>query len=335
MQQAPLTIASFRLEKTGLVPLGTPTFENWLACGRFLKNAEKSIQFWIGDWLIYGEEHYGKTDYEKAIQETGLSYQTLRDYKWVATALPLLIRNDKLGFHHHRAVASLPQKTQTQFLDKAALGGWPLPKLKQEKYRYQLEQTRPVHVLSFPSPSRLLVGEPVALLQTLPSQSLDLVITAPDFASLSSAALADTLLLLSDKVKINSHIYIFCNRFEYPLLLPSVKQHFTIKNLLVWEKAAAPVSSPSPFLSVYDFIAFAHKGRRHLNGRRDASVFRWTAGLPVAPGEKPLALLEYLIEKSSQVGEVVCDPFASPAAPVGAAARNKGRKYVGMEIHEQ
>jgi site-specific DNA-methyltransferase (adenine-specific) len=52
------------------------------------------------------------------------------------------------------------------------------------------------------------------------------------------------------------------------------------------------------------------------------------------PTEKPLPLLEYLIEKSSQPGEVVCDPFAGVASTL-LAAKNTGRKYIGIEIEKQ
>jgi len=46
-----LTIGCFNFDKTGLVVNGDPTFEEWKKCGEFLKQAEKSVQFWIGDWL--------------------------------------------------------------------------------------------------------------------------------------------------------------------------------------------------------------------------------------------------------------------------------------------
>ncbi|HVB24640.1 MAG TPA: DNA methyltransferase [Ktedonobacteraceae bacterium] len=328
------TIASFRLDKTGLVPLGTPTLENWVSCGRFIKDAEKSVQFWVGDWLIYGETHFGKTDYEKAIEETGLSYQTLRIYKHVASVVPLSLRRNKLSFHHHKEVASLSQETQETLLNQAEKHNWPVLKLKQEKYRYQLEQARGVSLLSSSLTSRILSGESTTVLAGLPTESIDLVVSAPRFAALTSDVLQETFSQLARCLKINSHLYLFLNRFEYAWLLPLIKPYFTVKNLLIWETAPGLPSSAFRYTPAYDFILFAHKGRRHLNGRRDASVFRWTAGLPTAPGGKPLPLLEYLIEKSSLPGEMVCDPFASPATPVGVAARNKGRQYIGVPQEE-
>src|SRR5437764_2890841 len=84
-----LVYSGFRLSENGLSPVGSPTYAQWVACGRFLKDAETAVQFWIGDWLVYGKKTYGKVQYEQAIAETGLDYSTLRDYKWVAQAVPV------------------------------------------------------------------------------------------------------------------------------------------------------------------------------------------------------------------------------------------------------
>src|SRR5258708_18531414 len=133
-----LILSSFRLHKNGLAPVGKPTFEEWQKCGTFLREAEKSVQFWIGDWLNFGENAWGKK-YEEALEKTGLDYQTLRDYKWVARAVPLSLRKDKLSFYHHKEVANLAPEKQAYFLNRAASENWSLIKLKQEKYRLNLE----------------------------------------------------------------------------------------------------------------------------------------------------------------------------------------------------
>src|SRR6266700_2059841 len=61
-----IVYSSFHLHETGLTPIGAPSFEEWLECGRFIRHAEQSVHFWIGDWLAYGEAHF-KEDYEEAI----------------------------------------------------------------------------------------------------------------------------------------------------------------------------------------------------------------------------------------------------------------------------
>ena len=143
--------------------------------GAFIQEAEKSVQFWIGDWLNFGEKTWGKK-YEEALEKTGLDYQTLADYKWVAAKVPFSLRNEKLGFHHHRHVADLPREKQAYLLQKAVTEGWPLLKLKQEKYKLNLEEKRTGLSLSDPG---FLLGDCTKLLEAIPDNSIDLLLTDP------------------------------------------------------------------------------------------------------------------------------------------------------------
>ena len=60
----------------------------------------------LGDLLVHGEAAYGEL--AKEDQEAGgYEYKTLREAKYVANAVPLSIRMDKLGFSHHQLVAPL------------------------------------------------------------------------------------------------------------------------------------------------------------------------------------------------------------------------------------
>ncbi len=350
-----LTVSSFRLHKNGLTPIGKPTFEEWQLCGKFLQEAEQSVQFWIGDWLNYGEKTWGKK-YDEAIQKTGLDYQTLRDYKWVASNLPLSLRNDKLSFHHHREVVSMEPEQQEYLLKKAVAESWPLIKLKQEKYRLNLEKARTGVALSDPG---FLLGDATRILETIPDNSLDLLLTDPpygidyesehrevnpfekmenDTLDKTISILDKVLALVNKKLKDNSHVYIFTSWKTNPSIRRIVEKYFTLKNVLVWEKNNWTAGDlDANYGQIHEFILFAHKGRRHLNGKRDASVLHFDR-VPENgrshPTEKPLKLLEYLIEKSSQSGEVVCDPFAGVASSC-VAAKNKGRKYLGIELEKR
>lgn len=350
-----LVVSSFSLQKNGLIPIGKPTFEDWQTCGAFIHEAERSVQFWIGDWLNYGEKAWG-TRYEEALQKTGLDYRTLRNYKWVASSIPLSLRRDTLSFHHHKEVANLPPEQQEYLLTKATQERWPLLKLKQEKYRLTLEVARTGASMGDPS---FVLGDCTTLLATIPDKSLDLLVTDPPygiayesdhrevspFDTMANdtpeemlAVLDKALALASKKLKDNSHVYLFASWKTYPALVPIVAKYFVVKNLLVWEKNNWTAGDlDANYGQVHEFIVFAHKGRRHLNGRRDASVLHFDR-VPengrIHPTEKPLPLLEYLIEKSSQPGEVVCDPFAGVASTCVAAKKTR-RKYLGIEIAKQ
>jgi hypothetical protein len=96
----------FAITLTGIVFHEELSFEEWEALGQKLAPVGKSIGFIIGDWINYGEKHYGDK-YEDAIKRTGMAYQTLRNYAYVARRVQLSCRHDNLGFEHHYVVAKL------------------------------------------------------------------------------------------------------------------------------------------------------------------------------------------------------------------------------------
>jgi len=105
-------------EKTGLKIDESVTFEEWEELGKALQKAGGAIQFWIGDWIRFGENHWGEK-YAQAIELTGLEYGTLSTDKYVADKVDLSLRNENLTFQHHKEVASLESDQQKILLDMA------------------------------------------------------------------------------------------------------------------------------------------------------------------------------------------------------------------------
>jgi site-specific DNA-methyltransferase (adenine-specific) len=137
------------------------------------------------------------------------------------------------------------------------------------------------------------------------------------------------------KLKQNSHIYVFTNWRAYAPMAAVVEKYFTLKNVLIWEKNNwTPGDLEANYGHQYEMILFGHKGRRHLFGRRDPNVLhfdRLDTNSMQHPTEKPVKLLEYLIEKSTLTGETVLDMFMGSGSTC-LAAKHTNRKYVGIEI---
>ena len=98
--------AKFTLTPCGIEFHGELSFEEWESLGEKLGDAERSIGFMIGDWINYAEQKWGEK-YNEAIGCTGLEYQTLRAYAYVAKKIDLLNRFNNLTFTHHFTVAKL------------------------------------------------------------------------------------------------------------------------------------------------------------------------------------------------------------------------------------
>lgn len=117
-------------ERSLTLPEGLP-YEQWERIGHLLQHMERNVQFWIGDWLRYGERRYGER-YSQAIQaSTGYQATTLANLAYVASQIEPSRRRE-IAFGHHQAVASLPPAEQDDLLDQAERGHWTVRETREQ-----------------------------------------------------------------------------------------------------------------------------------------------------------------------------------------------------------
>jgi hypothetical protein len=127
---SPLTILPGKLSPTGWEPPEAAlTFEEWEEVGQTLRLMEGAIQFWIGDWIRYGQAQYGEM-YSQALEDTDYEIGSLRNMVYVASNIEMSSRNDNLSFKHHAAVAPLPPPEQKEMLDRAESEGLSVTELR-------------------------------------------------------------------------------------------------------------------------------------------------------------------------------------------------------------
>jgi hypothetical protein len=122
---------SIEVTKSGLLFSSGPSLDAWEAIGKQLLSISDSVTWWIADWLAFGEAAF-KDRYFEAIRKTDLSYQTLRNYVWVARRFELHRRRDCLSFGHHAEVAALDPPEQDYWLRKAEEHQWSRNQLRSE-----------------------------------------------------------------------------------------------------------------------------------------------------------------------------------------------------------
>lgn len=142
-----LMVHGFNFSKGGLEVDGTPTYEQWIAVGEFIKKAEHSVQMWLGDWVNYGQTNYGGK-YTQALEATDYEYSTLRNAAYVAGRVPKEIRREGLSFSHHQAVASLEPVDQDRLLGEAEENNWSRTQLQSKVRQFKQHPLIPTTTLT-------------------------------------------------------------------------------------------------------------------------------------------------------------------------------------------
>lgn len=95
-------------------------FSDWVLQGRRLGIVSRSAQWWVGDWLTYGNRRYGDT-YVKAAKITGYDVQSLMNMAYVASRFEISRRRETVSWSHHATLAALAPADQDHWLDRIVL----------------------------------------------------------------------------------------------------------------------------------------------------------------------------------------------------------------------
>lgn len=189
-------------------------------------------------------------------------------------------------------------------------------------------------------------------MKRIPDASIDLIVTDPPYGmsfqsnyrkekycSIKNDNSIDWLDKFVEEayriLKQNTAFYCFCSWHNVDVFKTIIQKHFTIKNILVWVKNNTSMGDlEGSYAPKYEFVIFAHKGRKRLNGMRYADVIEGKkTGNENHPTEKPVDLLELFIRESSNINETVFDGFMGSGS-TGVACIATGRKFIGFEIEK-
>ena len=107
----------------------------------------------------------------------------------------------------------------------------------------------------------------------------------------------------------------------------------TLKTPIIWDKGIWTAGDlTGDFGNQVEIVLFAHKGRHQLRAGRISNL--WPIPRPPAgehPTPKPIGLMARCIECSTNIGDLVVDPFMGEC-PTGVAAMRLKRRFIGIEI---
>jgi len=201
--------------------------------------------------------------------------------------------------------------------------------------------------------NKIINGDCLEVMKQMPDKCVDLILTDPPYGMSYQSArrtatpqfakieqdndtewFEDFIKEAYRVLKDDTHIYIFCNDYaisDFRKLMEKVG--FTPKRTLVWVKNNHTSGDlEGDYGNKTEFILYAQKGRRELIGKRETNVLEFDrVALLKHPTEKPLDLCQFLIQKSSNIGEIVLDPFLG-SGTTARAAKDLQRNYIGIEI---
>jgi len=137
-------------------------------------------------------------------------------------------------------------------------------------------------------------------------------------------------------LKNGTHCYIFINFINLKEMMEEAeKVGFQLHTLLIWKKNN---KTPSRwYMKNQEYILFMRKGK--AKKVKNAGIghileFDNIIGNKTHPCEKPIDLIEFLIENSSEEKDIVLDPFVGSGSTL-LSSQNLNRKCIGIELDEK
>ncbi|HWA71005.1 MAG TPA: DNA methyltransferase [Polyangiaceae bacterium] len=206
---------------------------------------------------------------------------------------------------------------------------------------------------------QLCQADAVDWLRTLPSDSVDLLVTDPPYESLEkhravgtttrlkvsaassnqwfqvfpNARFKDLFAEVHRVLRRNAHFYLMCDPETAFIAKPVAEEvGFKFWKPLVWDKCS--IGMGYHYRARYEFVLFFEKGKRRLNNLGTADVIEAPRVRNGYPAEKPVSLLETLVQQSSTEGDLVVDPFMGSGS-AGVAALKLGRRFLGNDVADE
>jgi len=215
---------------------------------------------------------------------------------------------------------------------------------------------------SQPEHSVIVQEDCLNFLQTLPDNSVDIIITDPAYSGMNQklkfgngrivgqyqkedndkwfkefhdteenyqAFLSECKRILKD----NCATYIMFDSYSLLSLGNLVRKYFDVKNIIVWDKVNMGMGHN--FRRRHEFIIYATKGKTKLTSRGIPDVWQIKRILKSKyPTQKPVEVFENMLKASTKIGDVVCDPFVGSGSSAVAALRN-GCYFIGSDVCQE
>lgn len=213
--------------------------------------------------------------------------------------------------------------------------------------------------------NKIINENAIEFMKTLGNESIDLIVTDPPYKVTPKGCAGNSGGMMIKKefmqgkifkhndikpidyipefyrlLKDGSHCYIMTNHVNLQEMLNvAVDCGFKFIKSLVWNKGNKIMGHY--YMSQFEYILFFRKGKgKKINKCGTADILnvpnkktKDENGKNLHDTEKPVELMKILVENSSQVGELVLDPFVGVGA-TAIACKELDRQCIGVELDE-
>lgn len=191
-------------------------------------------------------------------------------------------------------------------------------------------------------------GDCLELMNEIPNGSVDLALTDIPYGKVNRKSnglrnldkgkadivtfdLKELTETLCDKTK--GSIYMFCGTEQVSTIRAKMVEKGLSTRLCIWEKTnPSPMNGQVIWLSGIECCVYGKKKNATFNEHCKNTVFRFpTVKGKLHPTQKPIDLMKYLIEVSSNENDTVLDPFMGSGS-TGVACVNTNRNFIGIEL---
>jgi site-specific DNA-methyltransferase (adenine-specific) len=173
------------------------------------------------------------------------------------------------------------------------------------------------------------------------SRNLDFFAGDDDWASMTSLV-SERISLAQEHLNETGSAYIWCGHRQFGNLLSIFEGEGYSTRFLVWAKECPPPAPPnSGWSSGAELCVYAYKPGRTWNGKwQTNNVLTYDSyrygqpGKVDHPTQKPLDMIQNLMALTSSQNALILDPFMGSGTTL-VAAKNLGRKAIGIEIEER
>ncbi len=205
--------------------------------------------------------------------------------------------------------------------------------------------------------NQVMQGDCLEVMKDIPDGSVDCIITDPPYGisfqsswktdktkwfpkiTNDESPFIDWIKPAFEKLKGGGRLICFYRYDVQEEFMNEIKSAgFKVKSQIVWDKVIHGMGDlRGAFAPQHELILYATKGRYTFKGKRPKSVYRFTrvnATSLIHPAEKPLELIEKIINDITQPGETILDLFAG-SGTTAIAARNTGRNFILIEKEQE